>query len=154
MRLSLDDEAAPKPAKKMGRPTLFTKRLAQTILKMAETGATAPQIAKAAGVSESVIKNWMGRHPDFMSALKKSKDFADAMVEASLYQRALGYSHPAIKFFCTKQGDIKHVEYLEHYPPDTTACIFWLKNRQKDNWRERQEPVAESDSTITLNYKE
>lgn len=26
---------------------------------------------------------------------------------------------------------------LKYYPPDTTAAIFWLKNRQKDKWRDK-----------------
>lgn len=62
------------------------------------------------------------------------------MVSKRLYSRALGYSHKATKIFL-RAGDSEPtlVEYTEHYPPDTTACIFWLKNRQPRKWRDRQE---------------
>jgi hypothetical protein len=54
---------------------------------------------------------------------------ADNRVERSLYERANGYSYDAFKIFRTKDGDIIRAPYREHVPPDITACIFWLKNR-------------------------
>ena len=42
------------------------------------------------------------------------------------------------KIFCSR-GKVIRVETVEHYPPDTTAMIFWLKNRQPDRWRDRAE---------------
>lgn len=62
---------------------------------------------------------------------------ADANVGRALYQRACGYSHKAVKIFADmKTGAEKIVPYIEHYPPDTVACIFWLKNRRPDLWRD------------------
>jgi hypothetical protein len=29
------------------------------------------------------------------------------------------------------------VPFEQHYPPDTVACIFWLKNRRPDLWRDK-----------------
>jgi hypothetical protein len=52
-----------------------------------------------------------------------------ARVERSLDQRAVGYERDAVKIFCSKDGKITKVPYREHVPPDVTACIFWLKNR-------------------------
>jgi hypothetical protein len=62
---------------------------------------------------------------------------ADSRVERSLYQRAVGYSYDAVKIFMPA-GAKKPVyaPYREHVPPDVTACIFWLKNRDPAHWRE------------------
>jgi hypothetical protein len=38
-----------------------------------------------------------------------------------------------------KTGAEHIVPYTEHYPPDTTACIFWPKNRRRDKWRDKHE---------------
>jgi hypothetical protein len=57
-------------------------------------------------------------------------------VEQSLYRRAVGYSYDAVRIM-GYAGEYTHVPYVEHLPPDTTACIFWLKNRRRDLWRDR-----------------
>ena len=66
------------------------------------------------------------------------------MIADSLYHRAKGYSHPAVKILSVAQGagqpsEVQEVPYTEHYAPDTTAAIFWLKNRQPKKWRDKQE---------------
>jgi hypothetical protein len=61
-------------------------------------------------------------------------------VASKLYHRATGYKHLAFKMFKDKDSDrVITKRYVEHYPPDTTACIFWLKNRRPDLWRDRHE---------------
>ena len=50
----------------------------------------------------------------------------------------MGYSHENEKIFC-HQGAVTRVSTIEHYPPDTTAAIFWLKNRQTAHWRDKKE---------------
>ena len=69
-------------------------------------------------------------------SLKRGKSVAKAEVADRLYQRALGYTHPAVKILQDK-GTPVVVPYDQHYPPDTIACIFWLKNRRPDLWREK-----------------
>ena len=73
----------------------------------------------------------------FRAALKVGKEAADQRVERSLYQRAVGYSYDAVKIFMPA-GAKKPVyaPYVEHVPPDTTAAIFWLKNRDPAHWRD------------------
>jgi hypothetical protein len=72
-----------------------------------------------------------------VAALKLGKKEADARVERSLYQKAVGYSYDAVKLFMPA-GAKKPVTvpYVEHVPPDTTAGIFWLKNRDPQHWRD------------------
>jgi hypothetical protein len=70
------------------------------------------------------------------SALAAGKAEADGRVERSLYMRAVGYSYDAEKIFCDKNGNVTKVPYREHVPPDVTAQIFWLKNRDRAHWRD------------------
>jgi hypothetical protein len=66
------------------------------------------------------------------------KHEADERVTRSLFQRAVGYtaSRDAHR---VHQGKAIATELIKHYPPDTTACIFWLKNRRPEEWREKFE---------------
>lgn len=122
----------------MGAPTKFNTRMCPRVYKLALLGATDTQIADFLGISTATLDAWKNEHPRFLSSLKRGKDAADAMVAKSLYRRALGYKHKAVKIFADpKTGAEKVVEYIEHYAPDTTACIFWLKNRQRAAWRDR-----------------
>ena len=60
---------------------------------------------------------------------------ADERVERSLYRRAVGYTYDAIKIMQNKGVVVTH-KYKEHVPPDTTAAIFWLKNRRGEAWKD------------------
>ena len=82
-------------------------------------------------------------YPEFRGALKVAKDVADEKIEKALYQRAKGYSYRAEKVVVESRGnnegsEARVVEYTEHMPPDTTAAIFFLKNRRPDRWRDVQ----------------
>lgn len=102
-------------------------------------GATDEQTAAAIGISVRMLAYWKRKHPEFLQALKESHQQADANVTESLYRRALGYKAQAVKIVAdAKTGASTVVPYIEHYPPDPTACIFWLKNRRPDLWREKQ----------------
>ena len=101
----------------------------------ARLGATDTDLAKIFGVSDATIDNWKAQHPDFLGSLKAGKEEADARVERSLYSRAVGYSFNSEKIFCNKDGEVTRVPIVEHVPPDVTAQIFWLKNRDQ-RWRD------------------
>lgn len=119
-----------------GRPSSFKPEYVEQARKLAELGATDREAADFFEVAESTLYLWKHTHPEFSEALKVGKDAADARVEQSLYRRALGYTHDAVKIHVASDGGITQVPFTEHYPPDTTAAIFWLKNRKKDEWRD------------------
>lgn len=122
-----------------GRPTKFDTVIMSVVEAMAKKGWTDNEMATAFQVTQQTWDNWKKDHPDFFGSLKRWKAEADAAVERSLYERAIGYTTTETKF-ATHQGLITDSrEYLKHYPPDTTACIFWLKNRQPKIWRDKQE---------------
>jgi hypothetical protein len=122
---------------KRGRPTAFNNKLAAKMLELATSGATDVEIAAACSIPLGTFLNWKNTKADFLAALRECKAIADELVVASLFSRAMGYSHPAVKILSTKEG-IEVVPYTEHYPPDPTSMIFWLKNRQPKKWRDAQ----------------
>lgn len=115
-----------------------------TVNKLCAMGHTDFEIAAFFGVNTKTLTNWKQRYPEVAQAFKSGKDVADERVERSLYSRATGYSFDAIKIFNDK-GSVTKVPYVEHAPPDTVACIFWLKNRRAEMWRDRREVVATGD---------
>lgn len=132
-----------RPKKGRGRPAKYKPEFAKQAEKLCRLGATDADLADFFGVQTSTIWRWTGRYNDFCSALKAGKDEADDRVERSLYQRAVGYEFDAVKIF-QHQGTVVKAPYTEKVAPDTTACIFWLKNRRKDDWRDKQEVSMDS----------
>jgi hypothetical protein len=127
----------PDQLQKRGRKSTFDKRLIDVAKRMAYLGATDEDLAIAFGVTIKCVIEWRAKHPQFGEALKVGKKEADQRVERSLYQKAVGYSYDAVKIFMpagAKKPVI--VPYVEHVPPDTTAAIFWLKNRDPAHWRD------------------
>lgn len=136
-----------------GRPSKYKPEFAEQAGKIAMLGATDREIADFFEIDERTVNRWKHEHEEFCQALKVGKDAADERVEQSLYRRALGYSHDAVKIM-TVGGAVHREEYVEHYPPDTTAAIFWLKNRRKEQWRDKQEVEHSGGVTVTTGDKD
>lgn len=132
-----------------GRPSKFNDQIKETILGLYKNGKTDKEVARTIGVSLRTINNWKGKDPAFLHTIKEMKSVADDLVVASLFQRACGYSHADEKIHFSEYGDITRAKTIKHYPPDTTAAIFWLKNRQPDEWREKKDD-GEINITVTL----
>lgn len=129
---------AKKVKKKAGRPSKYKPAYAKQARKLCLLGATDDDLADFFGVTDTTIDTWKKKHPEFLASLKEAKKEANAKVVKSLFQRACGYEHEAVHF-SAYEGDVTETPYIKHYPPDTTACIFWLKNRDRENWRDRQQ---------------
>ena len=126
----------PKDFRPNGRPSKFKDEYIELAYHYSLLGAVDRQMADFFDVTEKTFNNWKHDHPEFLQSIKRGKIIADSIVAESLYRRALGYTHPEEKIF-QHEGRIIRAETLKHYPPDTTAAIFWLKNRQRENWREK-----------------
>lgn len=118
-----------------GRPPKYKKEYIIQAAKLCRLGAIDKDLADFFGVAEKTIDNWKGKYPEFLQSIKESKDYMDCKVERSLYERATGYSHPEDKIF-NSNGSPLIVPTIKSYPPETTAAIFWLKNRQSEKWRD------------------
>ncbi|HBE2990990.1 TPA: terminase [Escherichia coli] len=120
----------------MARPTKYQEAYAEQARKLCLLGHTDAELADFFEVSESTINKWKLDYPEFSESIKKGKAVADAEVSDRLYQRAMGFVAPDIDIRVI-ENRIVETPLEKYYPPDTTAAIFWLKNRQKDKWRDK-----------------
>lgn len=136
-----------KSANTGGRPTLYREEYDEMAYRLCLLGATDKDLAETFGVSEQTIITWRSKHPGFLESIKKGKEIADARVAESLFQRANGFvatdTHIAVI-----DGAVVKTPTEKVYPPDTTACIFWLKNRQPGKWRDKVEIKQETKHTF------
>jgi len=124
--------------KTRGRPSSYKKEYVEQVYKLCLLGAVDKEMADIFGVSEQTFNAWKKEHPEFLVSIKEGKEYADANIASRLYQRAMGYEHPEDKIF-NDNGEPLVVPTTKHYPPDTAAAIFWLKNRRKDQWRDKHD---------------
>lgn len=123
-----------------GRPSLYQDAFAKQAEKLSALGATDIEIADFFEVDVRTIYRWKHDHEEFCQALNVGKTKADERVVNSLYQRAVGYEQEAVKIFMPAGAPAPvYAPYREKIAPDTTAAIFWLKNRQPAEWRDKQE---------------
>jgi DNA-binding XRE family transcriptional regulator len=129
----------------------------------ARDGLTDEQIAHNIGVRRETLYAWMKAYPNISNALKKGKEVVDVEVENALFQKTQGYTVEIKKTFKCKEVDYDPVtgkkiaerEVLKtgsdevYVPADTTAQIFWLKNRKPDTWGDKQELNLNGSVTIS-----
>ena len=117
----------------------------------ARDGLTDEQIAKNIGINRTTLYDWKKKEVNIADALKKGKEVIDFEVENALLKKALGYTITLNKQKVTKDGDVVDITEEVHVPPDTTAQIFWLKNRKKEQWREKVEVVKTDEDLQNIN---
>lgn len=128
-----------------GRPTKYDPTQNEWVEKICKLGATDEDLADFLKVDVATINRWKLSEPEFCESIKKGKDYADANVAERLYQRAMGFEHDSVELkVVTIPGknagsEVEEVKIRKIYPPDSTAAIFWLKNRKPKQWRDKQE---------------
>jgi hypothetical protein len=123
-----------------GRPSEYNPEYARQAEKLALFGATDQEMADFFEVDVRTIYRWKHVHDDFCQAIKTGKEIADERVERSLYQRAIGYEQEEVKIFMPAGAEHPvYAPFRAKVAPDTTAAIFWLKNRRRDAWTDKQE---------------
>jgi len=123
---------------KRGPASGFKPEYCKLARKFCILGATNEQLAGFFDVALSTIGAWLVQFPEFKQAVYQGRAVADADVAESLYGRATGYDRKVEKIVATAEGP-EVMSYTRHYEADTAACIFWLRNRRRDQWRERIE---------------
>jgi hypothetical protein len=159
IKAKADRAEGKKPAKPQGaggRPPSYRAPFAKQAEKLCALGATDEDLADFFEVNVRTISRWKVQHEEFCQALKAGKTEADDRVERALYQKAVGYEQDAVKIFMPAGAtEPVYAKYREKMAPDTTACIFWLKNRRKDEWRDKldHEHSGKVDLAPTLIYE-
>ncbi len=136
----------------MARPTKYKAEYAKQAKKMCDLGATDMQLADFFEVDLSTINRWKLAHTTFCESIRLGKEQPNNNIERSLYNRALGYSH--------EQDDIRVIgqeivitKTVKHYPPDSTAAIFFLKNRKPKEYKDKHE-IAIDDTDLIKTFAE
>ncbi|MFV0536810.1 MAG: helix-turn-helix domain-containing protein [Dysgonomonas sp.] len=128
-----------------GRPTKYNPDVhPELALSLAIDGLTDKEIAKEMGIAKSTLNVWKKEHPEFMDSIKTGKAQADRKVQLSLYKRATGFTVKEKKVVVELDSDGNQkparIETTEkHIVADTTAQIFWLKNRRPQEWRDKHD---------------
>lgn len=116
-----------------GAPTKYKIEYCEEAYNLSLLGYKDAELATYFEVSNSTFALWKTEHPEFSEALRNGKEIADGKVVDSLYRKAIGYK--LRETVIDENGNEKEV--IKTFPPDTTAAIFWLKNRQRTKWRDR-----------------
>ena len=119
------------------RPTLYKKAFCDQAERLTKLGLIDKELADFFKISESTLNSWKITYPDFLESIKRGKLIADVNVVEKLYERACGSEHDDLHIAVIGQKIVK-TKIVKKYPPETVACIFWLKNRQPEKWRDVQ----------------
>ena len=125
-----------------GRPTVYKPENAEIARNACMLGATNATLAARFEVCRRTIDSWIATIPEFSSAVKQGREGANEAVVSALFARATGMEQKMTKVFCHR-GQPVTADYTVRLPPDVRACIFWLRNRRPEEWRESRPAVAE-----------
>lgn len=123
----------------MSRPSKYETHVQPKLLLIeawARDGLINDQIAENLGINPDSLYEYQKKYPEFAEALKRGKDEIDVQVENALLKAALGYDYTEEEIN-KATGEIVSLQRKAH--PNTTALIFWLKNRRPQQWRDKQE---------------
>jgi hypothetical protein len=156
--MSEADMAAPKGNKYAkgnaggGRSTLYKPKYAEIAERMCSKGATRADLADRFGVTINTVVAWQLEHQVFSASCKQGREAADDRVEASYYERAVGYTYESDRLFL-HDGKVIREPLKVHIPPDPRAGEFWLRNRRPDRWKDAKQletRVAEDDPLLAF----
>ena len=146
--------------KVMGRPPenlydKYVKGKEDALVEYCEHGADLKGLATFVGCGLTTLKRIKKEFPEFQELIKKGNEVADDQIVSSLYRRALGYDaeETVTEVRVTPDGSaqttyVKKVK--KHIPGDTTAMIFWLKNRRRKEWTDSQDISLDSSEPINI----
>lgn len=142
-----------------GRPSKYETHVKPRLIEVeawCRDGLTKEQIAQKLGIHIATLCEYQNKYIEFSEALKRGREVADIVIENALFKRALGYKYKEAKkeSYQVEGSDrvaIKEVEIIKEVPGDTTAQIFWLKNRRPELWNDRR--IVENTGTLDINNK-
>lgn len=133
-----DAPESPVEPRPVGRPSGYRTEFVSQAAQLCFNGATLYEVAEFFGVCRNTVRSWANQHPEFLTAIKVGKDAADDRVEASLWERSVGYSHPDVHI-SSYEGVVTVTPIVKHYPPETAAGTMWMKNRRPGEWKDKTE---------------
>ena len=134
-----------------GRPTLYREEYNDQVRKLCLLGATDKEIADFLQIAESTLNNWKLEYPLFMESIRAGKQVADMEIAHSLYVSAQDRIIPECQAFKVRnvyyndkgkrieEEKVEVVNVGKAVPANDRSIQFWLKNRNPDRWKEKQE---------------
>lgn len=146
----------------MGKSKYFThvEPKLEEVRKWAKDGLSDKQIATNLGIAYSTFREYKKKFSALSAPLKEGKDCAVKQVENALFKKALGYEYEEVtKEICineeTGKQELKITKVVtKRVHPDTTAIIFYLKNRRSDKWKNDPHKVKMDEAILELRKKE
>ncbi|WP_338658790.1 transposase [Paraclostridium sordellii] len=146
----------------MGKSKYFThvEPKLEEVRKWAKDGLSDKQIATNLGIAYSTFREYKKKFLALSAPLKEGKACAVKQVENALFKKALGYEYEEVtKEICmneeTGKQELKITKVVtKRVHPDTTAIIFYLKNRMSDKWKNDPHKVKMDDAILELRKKE
>ena len=117
----------------------------------ARDGLNDEQIAKNMGINVATLYKYKNLYSNINEALKRGKEVIDIEVENALYKRAIGYTYEEVKEEEMPDGRVRRTVTIKEVAGDTTAQIFWLKNRKPAEWRDKQNMEIEQSKPFEVN---
>jgi len=133
----------------------YSEELIEKICRHLKQGATITSTCQAIGISRETFYDWMKKKPDVSDTIKKAMAIPDKKVENALFKSAtMGHRYKEKEFKAVAVGEkIKMIPLktvTKIIPPNVTAQIFYLKNRQPDEWSDKQDIEHSGDLNIKV----
>jgi len=117
-------------------------------------------MSKKLGICVATFENWKTKHVEFLAHLREGQAPVDVEIENALYKKAKGYSFEDVVVTTVKTEDddgnvtetTTEKRITHHIPPDTVAQKFWLMNRRRKKWRDKQ-VVEHEGSVVNINIE-
>lgn len=139
---------------KGGAPAIYRAVFSEVVELAVSRGATVREVAEKLKIHRDTIDGWRRKHPKFDLAFVRGREGMIDNVEASLYDRATGYKHSDLDIRTVAVGNgcsqIVKTPITKHYPPDTGAATFILKNLRNQQWKDRQELTGEDGGPVMV----
>lgn len=111
-----------------GRPTKYDPSLCQVVLEAGAEGKTKAAMAEACDVDRATLNEWCDKYPEFSRAVARGLQKAQVLWEDKGMTATFGGT-PNF---------------------NATSYIFQMKNRFKEDWRDKQEyDHSSADGTMT-----
>lgn len=135
----------------MAYPTKFNKETRRICRMLYEKGFLDREVADVMGVSWRTIMSWREKNPEFFAEVMAAKDKVDDKAERTLFERAMGYKVKETKVTMDGQGAVlERTVTQKEIPPDVGSLVFWLKNRRRDQWKDRWD-ISADDGVVNVN---
>lgn len=131
--------------------TVRNPAIIKEIQEYATNGLTLEQISRRLRVTTCTLYSWSKKYPEVRDAILEGKRVADDRVEYSLYEMCFAHDEKEIVVEKDENGNItKQIIRTKHIPANVTAIQWWLQNRRKDTWQNRQHVDLAGNSAVPV----